>query len=325
MARLNYETAETLVFDPVPAHRHATRGVLFTLGFRNIETCGSVKAFGDAVKYSPPDLALAELKGNEDVLCEMIQSIRQGTEGHTNPFLVIIATAWEKSRDLVGQVLNSGADDLLLRPFSTTILSQRIDTHVERRKHFVITHDYVGPDRRSDPSRANSASLFQPPNSLKMKAKDGLSVNQVQNLLHQELRGAREVLHAEKLRRDAFQICVLWRLLQEPNDPEAPAKLEKLKQLTLGVAKRCRVTEFEVATQWCESVLAAVEGLHFGVDHNASMHLLGHAALSLNQVLFPERSKIDHLKAMEDTVAMIHAREVGKADPAEPLKNTGSD
>jgi hypothetical protein len=73
--------------------------------------------------------------------------------------------------------------------------------------------------------------------------------------------------------------------------------------------------------QWCESILAAVEGLHFGVDRNASMHLLGQAALSLNQIVQPEKSKADHLNALEATIKAIQARSAAQADAeVSPLK-----
>jgi DNA-binding response OmpR family regulator len=307
MARLTYETADTLVYDPVTGNRAATRAVLFTLGFRNIETVGTVEDFAAAIKARPPDLALCEVQGADSDLCTMIQALRQGTHGY-NPFIVIIVTAWEKTNSLVGRVLNSGADDLVLRPFSTTLLRKRIDTHVERRKGFVITHDYVGPDRRSDPKRASNVELFEPPNSLKMKAKEGLSAEEVGARLDEELRCARETLVAEKLRRDAFQIGILWRLLQEPGEGESAKNLAKLTVLAASVAKRCRNSEFEGSSQWCESVVAAAEGLRVGIDRNASMHLLGHSALNLIQVLQPQKSAGDHLKTLEETVAMIRAR-----------------
>lgn len=330
MPRLCYETADTLIYDPVAAHRNGTRSVLYSLGFRNIETCTTVEALNEAIRRAPPDLALCEAQGAADELCDMIQILRQGTGGHANPFLVIIVTAWEKTNTLVQRVLNSGADDLLLRPFSTALLRKRIDTHVERRKQFVITTDYVGPDRRSDPGRVNTTELFQPPNSLRMKAAEGLNVHEANVRLHKELRTAKETLNIEKLRRDAYQICVLWRLLQDAEEPDGEADLAKLRDLTAAVGKRCRSTEFEEATQWCDSVRAAVEGLHFGVDRNASMHLLGHAALSLNQVLQPEKSKSDHVKAIEETVAKIKARSSVRPqrdddpDQAEPLQQASS-
>ena len=323
MARLSYETADTLVYDPVAAHRTATRAVLYTLGFRNIESVGTVESFAEAIRKRPPDLALCEAQGADAELCEMIQSLRQGVSGF-NPFLVIIVTAWEKNSTLVSRVLNSGADDLLLRPFSTTLLRTRIDTHVERRKQFVITHDYVGPDRRSDPTRASNTELFEPPNSLKMKAKEGLTPAEVTARMDHELKSACEVLNSEKLRRDAFQICVLWRLLQEPDDPGFAYNLIKLSKLTRAVGKRCRETEFESAAQWCESVQAAVEGLELGVDRNASMHLLGHAALNLNHVIEPQKTVPEHLKTVQATVAMIRARESGRTNAQkQPLAASG--
>jgi len=316
MAKFTYETADTLVYDPVGAHRTATRAVLYTLGFRNIETVGTVEAFSEAIRKRPPDLALCEAQGADAELCSMIQDLRQDAGGF-NPFLVIIVTAWEKTETLVRRVLDSGADDLVLRPFSTTLLRGRIDTHVERRKRFVITHDYVGPDRRSDPARASCAELFEPPNTLKMKAIDGLSAEEVAVRMDKELKDAREALNTEKLRRDAFQICVLWRLLQDTNDPTYAGNLIKLSKLVQAVAKRCRNTEFEEATQWCDSVQAAVEGLEFGVDRTASMHLLGHSSLNLNHVLDPTKTVPEHLNHVEATVSIIRLRGKGRIVPRE--------
>lgn len=307
MARLSYETADTLVYDPVTGNRAATRAVLYTLGFRKIETVGTVEALAEAIKARPPDLALCEAQGADTELCQMIQALRQGGSDY-NPFIVVIVTAWEKTTSLVKRVLDSGADDLILRPFSTTLLRKRIDTHAERRKGFVVTHDYVGPDRRSDPTRASKVELFEPPNSLKMKAKDGLSAEEVSTRLDQELRSARDTLVTEKLRRDAFQLGVLWRLLQEPDEGGHAGDLKKLSGLAVSVARRCRENGIERAGRWCESIVAATEGLHVGVDHNASMHLLGHATLNLNQVLQPRVPASEHLKAIEETVHMIRAR-----------------
>lgn len=322
MARLNYETADTLIYDPVGEHRNATRAALFTLGFRNINVCGTLGDLGRIIKRAPPDLVLCEAQGADTELCTMIHTMRQGASGHVNPFLVIIVTAWEKSRPMVTRVLNSGADDLILRPFTTSLLKGRIDSHTERRKHFVITQDYVGPDRRNDPARAFTAEAFEPPNSLKMKAKDGLNLSQVATRMQSELRVAKDTLSSKKLRRDTFQICILWRLLQDPGDPGTDAYLAKLTELAQSVAKRCRETALETALQWCDSIMAAAEGLQFGVDRNASMHILGQGALNLNQIVHPDLSKSDHVRAIEEAVAMMKARNAASVHPEESLLAT---
>jgi len=309
MPRLSYDSADTLVFDPVATNRTATRSALYNLGFRRIEAVGTIDTLTESLKRRPPDLAICEAQGLVDELCALIQELRQGTGGY-NPFTVIIVTAWDQSLGLVGRVINSGADDLLLRPFSTTMLGHRIAAHVERRKGFVITSDYVGPDRRRDSGRPSNVELFDPPNSLKMKVKEGLSSDEAAQRLDLELKDARETLSREKLRRDAFQICVLWRLMQEHalNKAQFEIDLSKIKAVTKSVARRSLTTDVQAAVDWCESVLAAIEGLELGVDRNASMHLLGHAALNLNQVFTPEKSATEHLNAVDATVAIVRAR-----------------
>jgi hypothetical protein len=253
-------------------------------------------------------------EGGEE-LCGTIQQLRQGGTC-VNPFIVIIVTAWDKSSALINRVVSSGADDLLLRPFSTAVLGNRIEAHIERRKGFVITTDYVGPDRRQGGNdRLENAELFDPPNSLRMKARDKLGADIVTRRLESELKQAREKLHCEKLRRDSFQACILWRLLQEqrPSPGAAPSDLDKLIGLTRSIDQRCRDTEFQPAVEWCESILAAAEGLNLGVDHNASMHLLGHAALSMHLVFHPEKSPAEQISEIDATVALIRARSQAQA------------
>ena len=65
--------------------------------------------------------------------------------------------------------------------------------------------------------------------------------------------------------------------------------------------------------EWCQSVTAAAEGLTLGVDRNASMHLLGHAALSLHQVFYPEKTAAEQLSEIDATVALIRARNQAEA------------
>jgi DNA-binding response OmpR family regulator len=317
MGRLAYDTTDTLIYDPVAANRTATRAALYTLGFRKIESVQSLDAFASAIRRQPPDLALCEATGADGDLCGMIQELRQGAAGY-NPFIVIIVTAWEKSHGLVTRVVNSGADDLLLRPFSTALLGQRIDAHAERRKSFVVTSEYVGPDRRKDMSRPSTAELFEPPNSLKMKAIERLTPEATTMRLDAELRAARDMLNSEKLRRDAFQISILWRLMQEhvAGGPSYRTELEKVAHLAKGIARRCRDTNFDAAVEWCDSAQAAVEGLLAGVDRNAAMHLLGHASLSLNHVFHPERTTTDILTEVDATVAIIRARTLSAAAAA---------
>jgi DNA-binding response OmpR family regulator len=311
MPRLSFETSEALIYDPVPMNRNATRTALYALGFKQIDSAGSTEAFRSRIRKRPPDIVLCEAQPDTEV-CEAIRSLRFGNAGF-NPFIVVIVTAWDSVEGLVQRVLNCGANDLLLRPFSTAMLEQRIRTHVERRKGFIVTTEYVGPDRRKDANRPSDADLFDPPNSLQMKARDHLAPEVVAQRLDSELKVALDILHSERLRRDCFQICVLWRLLQSQTPGNLGPEAARLRELTRSVENRCQELEIRHTGEWCQSILAGLEGLAAGVDRSAALHLLGHAALSLNQLFSPEKSTGEHLAEIDATVALIRARDMAMA------------
>ena len=69
MSRLTYETALTLVYEPVAGNRAATRSALYSLGFRHIELAPTLAAFAELIAADPPDLAICEVEGFESYLC----------------------------------------------------------------------------------------------------------------------------------------------------------------------------------------------------------------------------------------------------------------
>src|SRR5258705_940431 len=165
-----YDLAEVMVCDPVASNRAATRSALYSLGCRHIEIGGTLRDFLEALEHRPPDLALCEAQVGESELCRAIRELRHGEHSY-NPFAIIIVTAWMPNAALTTDILNSGADGLLLRPFSAALLDQRIRTHVMQQKPFVVTEDYIGPERRAV-GRTSSELTFAPPNSLKMKIEE---------------------------------------------------------------------------------------------------------------------------------------------------------
>jgi len=162
-----YSLAQMLVCDPVASNRAATRSALYSLGCRNIEIVANLQDFGEALDRRPPDLAICEAQDNETALCRVIREVRHGQHSY-NPFVVIMVTAWTTSAALITQISNAGADDLLLRPFSAAVLDKHIRAHVLHRKPFIVTADYIGPERRSGSARGTGAVCLNPPNSIKM-------------------------------------------------------------------------------------------------------------------------------------------------------------
>jgi CheY-like chemotaxis protein len=195
-----YDLAEVLICDPVAPNRATTRSALHSLGCRHIEIASSLCDFLGALEKHPPDLALCEIQLGEAELCRTIRELRQGSKS-CNPFVVIIVTAWAPNAALTSEILSAGADGLLLRPFSSALLDQRIRAHVLHQKPFIVTSNYIGPERRG-PERPSGGFSLTPPNSLKAKINGRANPDEAIRRFNADLRTARAKLEAAKQRRN---------------------------------------------------------------------------------------------------------------------------
>ena len=91
MTNLRYDLATVAVFDPVAMNRTATRNVLYSLGFREIETFATVEDLRRLLKTVDFDLMLLEIAGADDPVVDLITQIRRGMVAR-NPFSVMLAT-----------------------------------------------------------------------------------------------------------------------------------------------------------------------------------------------------------------------------------------
>lgn len=254
MNQPRYDAAEALVYDPVASNRSATRAALRSLGFGPIEVAPSLDALKEQMTSRTPDLLLCEVGGAENEVCALLQSVRQGQVGD-DPFLVMIATTWRRDGTIVNRAINSGADDLLARPFSAALLGERLKNLIDRRKDFVVTGDYVGPDRRRDPARAGLPCI-PVPNSLKTKCTMGLSVVEAQDKFADALREGKRTVNAEKIRRDATQVYAQWKAIEQKRQASRDVSplLGRLLSLAAGIERRAPNTQFSAAEDIARSL-----------------------------------------------------------------------
>lgn len=146
MKDIDLSEVVAVVYDPIRGNMLTTRSVLHGIGFRRIDGINSISALRRRLKQS--DICVLLLEATEELgeIVELLQSIRLG-EIKTNPFLPIIGTLWSGYGEAVAGLMNAGADDVVLRPFSVNKVEERIFNIIENRREFVVTSDYVGPDR----------------------------------------------------------------------------------------------------------------------------------------------------------------------------------
>jgi DNA-binding response OmpR family regulator len=197
--------APAVIYDPVRGNMLTTRSALHGIGFRRID---GITALPELLRrLDDAELAMLFIEASEapKQTVEMIRALRLGELG-VNPFLPIVATLWTGQTDLVAELMNAGSDDVLLRPFSVAQAGDRVRALVANRKPFVITSDYLGPDRSGRQAKTGTAPTpFVAPNPLRARVtgESGNPVEEAEALAEAKRRVAKERL-AKLARRIAM-------------------------------------------------------------------------------------------------------------------------
>lgn len=143
------------------------RNALTNEGYGDVRTVARLFALRDVMMAAMFDLLVLDVDLPDGNALGLVKDIRQGRLGR-NPFLPIIMLTWTSDPAFVQRAVNSGIDLILVKPVSPARLFSRIDGLVAHRKPFVVTADYVGPDRRGHDT-PGSAQHYDVPNTLRDK------------------------------------------------------------------------------------------------------------------------------------------------------------
>ena len=195
-----------------------------------------------------------------------------------NPFVPVIITTWEPDQDLVEKIAGCGADALLVKPFAPKQLINRIEYLAHKRKPFVVTSEYIGPDRRKDTSRQSKIPLIDVPNTLRDKVH---GVGRDPAALQLEIDAALTRVNEEKLSRHAFQIGFLVGLIRpsfedDELDELCSEHIDRLVFVAQDVKRRMLGTKYEHVSELCQSLIRLAGGIqeNFPKSNEKEMELL---------------------------------------------------
>jgi DNA-binding response OmpR family regulator len=302
VAGLSFADADALLFDPVAANRVATRTALSAIGFRRVTATAMIDDLPKLLSGRVFDLFVADITQDAEKACDLVRSIRDSQTGE-NPFLHIVLMAWKLEGDLVKRALNCGADDLITRPFSVDFLAARIRTHTEARKPFIVTSDYIGPDRRRAPPR-NSADLFQVPNRLLAKA----SVSP-RTAAADEIKLANARVNAERARKCAFKIAFTLQCLRDTDTANVMGDLGQLEAVARDLLTRAQGSERNAVHAAVTGLLDALAPIQAGDVSVTHLDKMDQSARTLLGLLYPGRSKDEILREVSAAVVTVKARE----------------
>ena len=162
---LDFSRANLLVFDAQQQTRTIVRDMARRMGFAVVRVLGRFEELADILAASDYELIILCADDRISDVCDLVRRIRHGEIGQ-NPFAVTILTSVSVTENEAGQMVNSGADTVIFKPFSADSLFQRVATLVRARKPFVATPQYVGPDRRDGERHVGDIPLIEVPNTL---------------------------------------------------------------------------------------------------------------------------------------------------------------
>lgn len=204
MSEIDYARASVALYDPVHVNLRTTRYALQQIGFKTIESVTAHRDLRRHVQEDAPHLIVAETADHEAEVFALVRAIRSG-EISNNPFCAIVLTSWKRDGAVVRAAIGCGADDLMIRPFSTAFAEERVRTLVKARKPFIVTSDYIGPDRRRDAEREGGAPPIDAPNVLKaVVTNDAAALAKAQAWIEE----ARRTVDGERLRRLCLRVII---------------------------------------------------------------------------------------------------------------------
>lgn len=199
----NDKSRTVVALPEAPARKNLCK-MIQGAGFANCQEIASLRQLEETLGSSDVDLLITTLNDRDWDSFDLIRRIRTGALA--NPFILIMVLLDEPKPEIVNRVVNSGADDLLLAPWLERLVLGRLDGLLHARKRFVITHDYVGPDRRSlFRAGGSSAPAIEVPNPMQW-----LTVGSGnREALNKAVNEAKEAINLKKIKSFGHQLRFL--------------------------------------------------------------------------------------------------------------------
>ncbi len=141
-----YRRIRVAVGDCAPEISEATKDALQQRGVESVTLCNTLEGLYRALDEKIIDLVLYDYHLLGDQFVEVMQRIRRKDVG-LNPFVTVVATMRESSLETIRRLIDGGVDDLIRSPAGIDRIFASIDKSLRRRKPFIVTYDYVGPNR----------------------------------------------------------------------------------------------------------------------------------------------------------------------------------
>lgn len=265
-----YDEVDLLLIDPDRSTGQMIRSLLAGMGFRSVNLGASLADIEVAFKVAMPDLLICDTNLPDGDFCDFVYKLRHHKVG-SNPFLPVISTVWSPTQEIISRVVQTGSDDIITKPTSPGQLMDRIKGLVFKRKPFVVTSAYIGPDRRNKEDRGpDGVEPVEVPNTLRAKA-IGRTLTGDDDL-YKQIDACIKKVNLLKIDRHATQIRLLiddvtTSLSSGSPTENTPKQLDRLLYVAEDTARRMVGTPYDHVSELCRSLIKVTSALINDGDH----------------------------------------------------------
>jgi two-component system chemotaxis response regulator CheY len=141
------ESISALILDDNANMRVLLRVILGGFGMRRIEEAAEVDEALALLGEGEFDLAFVDFKLGGISGIDFCRHVRMNSESPDVYLPIIMVTAYSERRRVI-DAINAGVDEFLVKPIRSVDVAHRVNAVVERRRPFVKSGGYFGPDRR---------------------------------------------------------------------------------------------------------------------------------------------------------------------------------
>lgn len=251
-----------LLAEKNPEVRGGLGAALRMHGYKNVDETSDYQDVISAVSQGEIDLLVTDATLEEEDITDLLYKIRHHQFGN-NPFLAAIMLTADHTSKNINNIINSGADDILAKPLAPNLLINRIDILTWKRKGFIVTSDYFGPNRR-EITRLGPQPLpiIDVPNALKYKAQGKTNMA----VLQRQIDACAKEVNSQKMERHTDQIGQLIGQITpqyenfNAND-NTTALIERLQYVSQDLCRRMIGTDKEHVSELGSSIIQVVKSI----------------------------------------------------------------
>ena len=160
------EKVRLLLYEPQAEVGNPMTAMLRAEGFRATEHIHSLDAARKALEQrEPPHVLVADIDAYPDEVVRFGRAIRRGRAG-TDPFVGLIATQSDVTRESLKTIVGAGFDYILDKPYSPLSVLAHVQDLARKPRRFVASAGYVGPERRTRRVETDAHTVLDVPNRL---------------------------------------------------------------------------------------------------------------------------------------------------------------